>query len=237
MLSMRLAARHSLIAATIGMPPATAASKAMDRPRLRARSNSSGPCSASNALLAVTTSFPDSRSATIIDRAGSSPPTRRAATEMDGSPAMSRMSLEMQSRERGRPRSRATSRQTARATTIGRPACRSMCSDDSTRRRTAPDPTVPSPTTPTRTASCMECARDEDSARLSQSVACAGKSAAPRANRRVRSPPGFVAVGPVVPVMPRGTVMRAASRGGWTPCGGAVCGIVTVGLQRIPSDR
>ena len=46
---------------------------------------------------------------------------------MDGSPAMSRMSLEMQSRERGRPRSRDTSRQTARATTIGRPACRSMC--------------------------------------------------------------------------------------------------------------
>ena len=60
--------------AMIGIPPATAASKAMLRPSSRARVKSSGPCSASSALLAVTISLPDSNSRSMIVRAGSSPP-------------------------------------------------------------------------------------------------------------------------------------------------------------------
>ena len=60
--SIWLADRHWLMLAMIGMPPATEASKAIDRPSSRARSNSSGPCSASSALLAVTTSLPLSSS-------------------------------------------------------------------------------------------------------------------------------------------------------------------------------
>ena len=74
--SIWLADRHWLMLAMIGMPPATEASNAIDRPSSRARSNSSGPCSASSALLAVTTSLPLSSSCSMIVRSGSSPPTR-----------------------------------------------------------------------------------------------------------------------------------------------------------------
>ena len=156
MLSIRLAARHSPIAATIGMPPATAASNAIDRPCFRASSKSSGPCSASRALLAVTTSFPFSKSSIIIDRAGSRPPTSNAATEIDGSREISRISDEIFQPGTGTLRAFATSFTTARSTTIRRPACLSIWSADSTSRRTTPDPTVPMPTTPTRTGSVIQ---------------------------------------------------------------------------------
>ena len=86
--SIWLADRHWLMAAMIGMPPATDASKAIERPSSRARSNSSGPCSASRALLAVTTSLPLSNSSSTIVRAGSSPPTSRATAEIFGSPVI-----------------------------------------------------------------------------------------------------------------------------------------------------
>ena len=69
-----LASSDSLMAAMIGMPPATAASKAIDRPSLRAAANSSGPCWANRALLAVTTSLPLSSTLSMILRSGSSPP-------------------------------------------------------------------------------------------------------------------------------------------------------------------
>ncbi len=73
-----LADKHWLMLAMIGIPPATEASKAIERPSSRARSNSSGPCSARRALLAVTTSLPLSSSANMIVRAGSSPPNKCA---------------------------------------------------------------------------------------------------------------------------------------------------------------
>ncbi len=66
------------------MPPATAASKAIERPSFRAVSNSSGPCSASRALLAVTTSLPLSSSFSTMVRAGSSPPTNSTAATISG---------------------------------------------------------------------------------------------------------------------------------------------------------
>ena len=53
-----LAARLSARARMIGMPPATLASKPTARSCRRAASNTSGPCSASSALLAVTTCLP-----------------------------------------------------------------------------------------------------------------------------------------------------------------------------------
>ena len=74
--SIWLADRHWLMLAMIGMPPATDASNAIDRPSSRARSNSSGPCSASSALFAVTTSLPLSSSRSMIVRSGSRPPIK-----------------------------------------------------------------------------------------------------------------------------------------------------------------
>ena len=82
--SIWLAVRHSLMAAMMGMPPATAASKAIERPNFRALSNSSGPCSASRALLAVITFLPLSNSFSTMVRAGSSPPTNSIAATISG---------------------------------------------------------------------------------------------------------------------------------------------------------
>ena len=56
--SMRLAVRPSRSALMMGMPPATAASKATTTPRSRAAAKISLPCTASSALLAVTTCLP-----------------------------------------------------------------------------------------------------------------------------------------------------------------------------------
>ena len=56
--SMRLADRPSRSALMIGMPPATAASNATITPLAWAASKISLPCSASSALLAVTTCLP-----------------------------------------------------------------------------------------------------------------------------------------------------------------------------------
>ena len=126
MLSIWLAARHWPMAATIGIPPAAAASKAIERPSRRARSKSSGPCSAIRALLAVTTSLPCSSRSIAIERAGSRPPTSSAATVIESSRETVRMSVEMRSGASGRFRGFERSRTTALSTTIDRPAWRVM---------------------------------------------------------------------------------------------------------------
>ncbi len=90
--SIWLADRHWLMLAMIGMPPATEASKAIERPSSRARSNSSGPCSANSALLAVTRSLPLANSSSVIVRAGSNPPTSRATAEIVTSAVIRRKS-------------------------------------------------------------------------------------------------------------------------------------------------
>ncbi len=79
-----LADKHWLIFAMIGIPPATDASKAIDRPSDRAVSNNSPPCSASSALLAVTTSLPLRSSSSTMVRAGSRPPISSATTLISG---------------------------------------------------------------------------------------------------------------------------------------------------------
>src|ERR1043165_1295797 len=83
--SMRLATRPSRRAAMMGMPPATAASKAMVTWCLAARANSSSPCSASSALLAVTTCLPAFRQATHRSLAAVVPPTRWMTVRISGS--------------------------------------------------------------------------------------------------------------------------------------------------------
>ncbi|MNN63226.1 hypothetical protein D3C81_1785890 [compost metagenome] len=55
---MRFAVRPSRSALMMGMPPATAASNATITPLRRAASKISLPCTASSALLAVTTCLP-----------------------------------------------------------------------------------------------------------------------------------------------------------------------------------
>ena len=95
------------MAAMIGMPPATAASKAIERPSCRARSNSSGPCSASRALLAVTTSLPLSSSLSMIVRSGSSPPTSCTTAMISrSSSTLARSSVEHARRQGDVPRPR-----------------------------------------------------------------------------------------------------------------------------------
>ena len=137
------------MAAMMGMPPATAASKAIERPSCRARSNSSGPCSASRALLAVTTSLPLSSSFSMIVRAGSSPPTNSTAATISGLSstwARSAVSSPAAGRQfRGRFRSGSTT-----WTNSSRfPACRAMRSACSSNSRATPEPIVPNPMTAT----------------------------------------------------------------------------------------
>ena len=112
--------------AMIGMPPATEASNAIERPSSRARSNSSGPCSASSALLAVTTSLPLSSSRSMIVRSGSRPPMRRATTLISG--LLITSSTRSVSTPFGRSQSRAffRSRTTAFSSHSVRPACRAV---------------------------------------------------------------------------------------------------------------
>ena len=102
------------MAAMMGMPPATAASKAIERPIFRARSNNSGPCSANRALLAVTTSLPLSSSFRTMVRAGSSPPTNSTAATISGlSVTLARSSVSTpggRAKFRGRFRSVSTTR-------------------------------------------------------------------------------------------------------------------------------
>ncbi len=83
--SMRLAVRPSRIALMIGMPPATAASKATITPLACAAAKISLPCFASSALLAVTTCLPCPMAAITSSRARVSPPISSTTMSMPGS--------------------------------------------------------------------------------------------------------------------------------------------------------
>ena len=72
--SMRLAVSPSRSALMIGMPPATAASKATMTPFSRAAAKISLPCTASSALLAVTTCLPAPIASSTSSRAMPVPP-------------------------------------------------------------------------------------------------------------------------------------------------------------------
>ena len=140
-----LADRHWLMLAMIGMPPATEASNAIERPSSRARSNSSGPCSASSALFAVTTSLPLSSSRSMIVRSGSRPPISCATTLISG--LLITSSTLSVSTPFGRSQSRAflRSRTTAFSSHSVRPAWRAVRSPWSSSSFATPCPTVPKP--------------------------------------------------------------------------------------------
>ncbi len=132
--------------AMMGIPPATDASNAMQRPSSRARSNSSGPCSASRALLAVTTSLPLSKSSSRIERAGSKPPISCATTRISGSDVIRPKSSESTLAGNASSRDFLRSRTTTAVRCSSRPACRATRSRRCSSMWARPDPTVPSPT-------------------------------------------------------------------------------------------
>ena len=120
----------------------------MQRPNSLARAYSSVPCSHRSALLAVTTSFPDSSNASMISRAGLVPPISCTATSISSSSMISWMlSVSIpsgNSTSRGLLRSRTTTRRSSMA----RPARRVMRSGCSSNTWATPLPTVPKPIMP-----------------------------------------------------------------------------------------
>ena len=135
------------------MPPPTLPSKATARPYFRAWAKTSGPCSASSALLAVTTSLPAARASRTIPRVGSIPPIVSMTTDDLGVVDHSRGSVTtLRVAQRG-VAVLAGSRTTAHFRWIRRPARRAMRSPCSCSSRTTPDPTVPTPSSPTATCS------------------------------------------------------------------------------------
>src|SRR5579885_2348345 len=144
-----LAARPSRSAFRIGMPPATAASKASATPRFSASRASSAPCRAIRALLAVTTCLPRSSAAVTSARAGSSlPPISSTTASISGAAASAAGSSSQRKPVRSIPRSRARLRAETAVTTSARPARRASSAEFSRSRRSVPAPTVPSPAMP-----------------------------------------------------------------------------------------
>ena len=83
--SMRLAVSPSRKALIIGMPPATAASKATMTPIFWAAAKISLPCIARSALLAVTTCLPFSMALSISSLATLEPPMSSTTMSTSGS--------------------------------------------------------------------------------------------------------------------------------------------------------
>src|SRR5579863_3778772 len=147
---MRLAASPSRSALMTGMPPATAASKASGTPRSSAAAASEAPCTASSALLAVTTGLPAAMAAWANARAGpSEPPISSTTTSTAGSAASATGSSYQRRPDSDTPRSRVRSRADTAVTAIGRPARAVTMSALSRSSFSTPPPTVPRPATAT----------------------------------------------------------------------------------------
>ena len=149
--SIRLAVRPSRSALMIGMPPATAPSKATITPLACAAAKISLPCRASSALLAVTTCLPLAIACRMNVRAGSMPPISSTTMSMSGcarTTAASSVRL-TPAAPRVSSRARSSARSAIHVMRIGRPARRAISS--SLRRSTVhvPIPTVPMPSRPT----------------------------------------------------------------------------------------
>src|SRR5947209_867883 len=102
---MRSPARDSFSGLMMGIPPATAASKARSTPVCSASSKSSLPRVASNSLLAVTTERPEARALRMRLRAGSMPPMTSTTILTSGSSTTSLGSLVNRSLGTGTSRS------------------------------------------------------------------------------------------------------------------------------------
>jgi hypothetical protein len=122
--SMRLAVSPSRSALMIGMPPATAASKATVTPRLRAASKISLPCTASSALLAVTTCLPASIACITKVRAMPVPPISSTTMSIAGLVSTCAASLTTCAESPTMARARSTSTSATIVISMPRPARR-----------------------------------------------------------------------------------------------------------------
>src|SRR5690606_13010268 len=146
--SIRLAVSPSRMALMMGMPPATAASKATITPCAEAAAKISLPCLASNALFAVTTCLPCAMASSTSSRASVSPPISSTTISTSGSRTSACASLSTATPSPTRARALATSRTATRLTSMRLPARRAISSAlrDSTVQ--VPPPTTPRPSKP-----------------------------------------------------------------------------------------
>ena len=146
-----LPAKASVRDLITGMPPATAASNRKTELALSAFMASAWPWWASKALLAVTTSLPAARAASVAAFAGPSwPPISSTNTSTSSRWAKATGSLSHAYPSSGTPRSLSRLRAEMALIVIGRPV---RCSNSDAFWRmifTTPMPTVPSPAIPRR---------------------------------------------------------------------------------------
>src|SRR6188472_598467 len=136
-LAISVTPKLSWITRTIGITPATAASKRSCTPASRAASKSSSPCWASSCLLAVTTGRLARSAASTCSRAGSVPPISSTITSERSRIASKSPSSRVRTPETSGRRPVAASTASARAAIIAAKA----------------PPTVPRPSSPMRTGS------------------------------------------------------------------------------------
>src|SRR5262245_5369965 len=147
---------------TIGMPPATDASK-LSAARCRSASAASlWPWAASSALLAVTTGLPAASAVSTAPLAGSpAPPITSTRTSMPGSPASSTGSAAQRTFFRSTARFLPRERALTATTSIGRPQRATSLSRSCPRSWITAVPTVPSPARPTFNGSAINVANLE----------------------------------------------------------------------------
>src|SRR6266536_6570651 len=155
---MRSPASDALSGWTIGIAPATAASKRISTSAASAALNSSAPWVASSSLLAVTTGLPSRIASRIRLRAGSIPPITSTTTSTCGSATTSAAWPVSQARSTAGSRSLARSRTATRCSRMAAPARSASCSAWSASSRATPVPTTPHPSIPTATGSPTKCA-------------------------------------------------------------------------------
>ena len=148
--SMRLAVRPSRSAFTMGMLTATAPSYATATPCWRAAAKISLPCSASSALLAVTTCLPARMAASTQSRAGPVPPAASTSTSTSGWVATCMGSLVSATSLPTTLMARARLRAQTTTSLMPRPARPAISAWLRASTRKVPAPTVPMPIMPTR---------------------------------------------------------------------------------------
>src|SRR4051794_32733193 len=152
----RLPARLSRSVLMIGMPPATAASKASATPASSARRARRSPCFAISALLAVTTCLPRASAVSTTSSATpSAPPISSTTAPISGSAAIAAASSYQRTADRSTPRSRRRSRAETATTTIRRPARNPTGSACRSRSWTVAAPTAANPATGVFRGGCI----------------------------------------------------------------------------------
>src|SRR6266566_2941416 len=180
----RLPARLSRNVLMTGMPPATAASKASATPAFSASAASRVPCSAINALLAVTTCFLCLSALSItLSATPSAPPISSTTTSISGSAAIATASSYQRAADKSTPRSRRRSRADTAATTMRRPARVAKSSAWRASSWRVPAPTVPSPATAIFRAGFTRMVRSRSSSWQQLNLDAIGRAAGIRRRR------------------------------------------------------